>query len=156
MSTTKVYDEDMVSKSSQSYQNFKTDIETEIQNLLESDPLVAEATVSLTDIKASLTSKRRKRSSENVVSEFIAASSVKLATIDEMDEIQSSIDSSIQNADVNLYNLIDEESLASFKLSFEKPKVINIETPSQDEITELIGMNSNAFIFILCNVSVFV
>ena len=141
MSTTKVYDEGMVLKSSQSYKNFKIDFETEIQTLLESDPLVVEATVSMTDIKESVTKKRRKRSNDNVVAEFVAVSSIRLATIDNMDEIQSSINSSIQNTDVNLYNLIDEESLASVKLSFEKPKIINIETPSKEEITELIGLN---------------
>ena len=143
----------MVSKSSESYQNFKTEVEKEIQTLLESDPLVVEATVSMTNIKESETSKRRKRSSENAVAEFIAASSIRLAEIDDIDEIQSSISSSIQNVDVHLYNLIDEESLASFKLSFEKPTVINIETPSKEELTELIGKNSNKLIFILCNVS---
>ena len=144
MSTTELYHEDMVSKSSESYQNFKTEVEKEIQTLLESDPLVVEATVSMTDIKKSVTKKRRKRSNENIVAEFVAASSVRVVTIDNMDEIQSSITSSIQNADVNLYNLIDEESLTSFKLSFKKPTVINIETPSKEEITELIGKHSKA------------
>ena len=146
MSTTKVYDEDMVSKSSQSYKNFKIDIEKEIQTLLESDRLVVEATVSMTDIEESVTLKRRKRSNQNVVAEFIAVCSVRVATVDDMDEIQSSITSLIQNANVNLYNLIDEESLASFKLSFEKLKIINIETPSKEEITELIGTNYNILI----------
>ena len=147
----------MVSKSSESYQNFKTEVEKEIQSLLESDPLVVEATVSMTDIKSvSVISRRRKRSNENVVAEFVAVSSVRVVTIDNMDEIQSSFNASIQNADVNLYNLIDEESLASFKLSLERPKVINIETPSKEEITELIGINSNKLIFIFCNVSEFV
>ena len=142
MSTTELYHEDMVSKSNESYQNFKTEVEKEIQTLLESDPLVVETTVSLTNIKpGSVTSKRRKRSNENVIAEFVAASSVRVATMDNMDEIQSSFNASIQNADVNLYNIIDEESLASFKLSLEKPKVINIETPSKEEITELIGIN---------------
>ena len=157
MSTTELYHEDMVSKSSESYQNFKTEVEKEIQSLLESDPLVVEATVSMTDIKSvSVISRRRKRSNENVVAEFVAVSSVRVVTIDNMDEIQSSFNASIQNADVNLYNLIDEESLASFKLSLERPKVINIETPSKEEITELIGINSNKLIFIFCNVSEFV
>ena len=142
MSTTQVYDEDLASKTSQSYQNLKIDAETEIQRLLETDPLVVETTVSMTDIKASVTSKRRKRSNENAVTEFRAVSSVRVATIDNMDIIQSSINSSIQNADVNLYNLIDNESLASFKLSFKKPKIINIKTPSKEEITELIGINN--------------
>ena len=143
MSTTELYHEDMVSKSSESYQNFKTGVEKEIRTLLEFDPLVVKATVSMTDIKASVTSERRKRTHENVVAEFVAVCFIRLANIDNMDEIQSSLNSSIQNADVNLYDLIDEESLVSFKLSFEKPKVINIKTPSKDEIIELIGINSN-------------
>ena len=147
MWTTEFYHEDMVSKSSESYQNFKTEVEKEIKTLLESDPLVVEATVSMTDIKSVLvTSKRRKRSNKNVVAEFVAVSSIRLPTIDNMDEIQSSVNTSIQNADINLYNLIDEESLAFFKLSFEKPKIINIKTPSKEEITELIGINSNTLV----------
>ena len=45
MSTTKLYQTDMASKNSKSYQNFKTNAETDIQRLLESDPFVVEATV---------------------------------------------------------------------------------------------------------------
>ena len=138
---TKLYHTDMASKKSKSYQNFKTDAETDIQRLLKSDRLIVEATVSITDITVSENSNRRKRSTENAVTEFIAVSSVQLATIDNMDEIQSSLSSSIQNADVNLYELIDEESLASFKLSFKIPTIINITLPSEEEIAELIGIN---------------
>ena len=141
MSTTKLYQTDMASKNSKSYQNLKTDAETDIQRLLESDPLIFEATVSITDITVSENSNRRKRSTENAVTEFIAVSSVQLTTIDNMEEIESSLSSSIQNADVNLYELIDEESLASFKLSFKIPTIINITLPSEEEIAELIGIN---------------
>ena len=57
----------------------------------------------------------------------------------DMDEIKSSITSSISNFDPKLYELIDEESTSSLEASFAEPKIIKIKSPSESEISNKIG-----------------
>ena len=122
----------------ENYIIFKNKIESELEMILESSNLIVSAKVIVTNaVETDLNS--RQRSNERVLVEFVAACTVRVPEIQDMDEIKSSITSSISNFDPKLYELIDEESTSSFEASFAKPTIIKIKSPSENEISNKIG-----------------
>ena len=129
------------------YQNFKDELKTDIELLLESLPLVVDASVLVTNISATVTEmkedetlNRRKRSAEKLLIEFKAVCSVRAARNFEIGEIQFAISSSFQDVNPKLFNYFDEQSLSSISLHFQKTIVIKIEAMSEEKLTEHQGM----------------
>ena len=131
--------QNFTSLNDENYITFKNKIESELEMILESNDLIVSAKVSVTDI-AQTDFNRRQQSNKRALIEFIAICTVRVAEIKQMDEIKSSITTSISNADSKLYELIDEESTSNFKASFAKPTIIKIEAPSKSAISDKIGL----------------
>ena len=128
---------EMESKRNIIYQNFKNETERDIKVLLEFNPLVFDAKVSLVEVTE--TSKRRKRSTPKIIVKFIAVCLIKVTKIFAINEIQMAIRSEFKNADLNILETFDENSIASLKIQCEIPKIINIKAQSNSEINELQG-----------------
>lgn len=141
ISTNRAFSDDFLSKNNENYTNLKNVTEIEIKSILESNHLVENAFVSVTGIiTANLN--RQKRSTENAVVEFISTCSVRVPELEDMDAIESTVSSTIKNADSSLYKSFDENSFSSINLSFAEPRIIEFNAPSKEEIKEKIGMNS--------------
>ena len=134
-----MYNEEIASKKSLFYKYFTNESEKDISSLLQLSPLVMNAIVSVNNVLLP------EAVNGNVTLEFIAVCSVQVEQTFDLNDISSSLNSSITDAETNLYEFYDENSLLSLSLLFEKPKIIKIESKSKNEITELIGL------FILLN-----
>ena len=139
ISPTQIYNDDLTDKSTLFYENFRKVMKKDIQTLLESNPLVVHAFVSDLKIEGTETSKRRKRSTLKVFTDFTAVCSVRVSEIFDIDDFQLYTRSAIRNANPNLFEALDEKSLTAFNLVFEKPQKIQINHKSKDEIVKLIG-----------------
>ena len=126
------------SMNDENYKVFKNKIESELEMILKSSNLIVSAIVTVTNV-VETDFNRPQRSNERVMVEFVAACTVRVPEIQDMDEIKSSITSSISNFDPKLYELIDEESTSSLVASFAEPKIIKIKSPSESEISNKIG-----------------
>ena len=134
-----MYNEEIASKKSLFYKYFTNESEKDISSLLQLSPLVMNAIVSVNNVLLP------EAVNGNVTLEFIAVCSVQVEQTFDLNDISSSLNSSITDAETNLYEFYDENSLLSLSLLFEKPKIIKIESKSKNEITKLIGL------FILLN-----
>ena len=65
---------------------------------------------------------------------------VQIKKMFDLDEIQSSIRSSVASADPSWFSLFDDESFLSFHFLFTKPQILNIKRPFLDEESEAQGM----------------
>ena len=120
-------------------EHFHDDIKKEIQKLLESNTMVVDALVSITDLEKTVPLNRQKRSTINAIIRFTAVCSLGFG---ENSDIEPSIRSSITRAEPRLYDFFDEQSFSSFNLEFEhEPKIVTIEEEikSENEITDVIG-----------------
>jgi len=136
---TQIYNDDLTDKNMSFYENFRKVMKKDIQTLLESNPLVVHAFVTDLKIEGTETSKRRKRSILKVFTDFTAVCSVRVSDIFDMDDLQLYTRSAIRNANPNLFETLDEKSLSSFNIVFEKPQKIKINHKSKDQIVKLIG-----------------
>ena len=136
MSTSKLYNENIASK----WEIVKDRTEKDIQRLLESNILVVDAEVSVTQIEQNGAFNLRKRSTQTLRIEFIAICALQVSEVFDINKVQLSISDSIATSDPDIYESFDDESFLSFNLSVENPKIIKIQTSSADEIAELIGL----------------
>ena len=126
--------EDFAIKESEKYENF----ENEIKKILESNSLVENADVTLTGIKMN-SSNRRRRSTGKIIIEFTSLLSIRVPTIDDMDEIESNVCGSIQAIDSTRFESFDADSFSACHLSFSKPRILPFKAPSKAEIDAKIG-----------------
>ena len=131
---------EIASKRNIIYQNFKNETERDIKVLLEFNPLVFDAKVSLVGFTVTEPSKRRKRSTPKIIVEFIAVCFVKVTKIFAINEIQMAIRSEFKNTDFNILESFDENSISSLKIQCKIPKIINVKAQSKSEINELQGL----------------
>ena len=134
-----MYNEEIASKKSLFYKYFTNESKKDISTLLQLSPLVMNAIVSVNNVLFP------EAVNGNVTLEFIAVCSIRVEQTFDLNDISSSINSSITDAETNLYEFYDKNSLLSLSLLFEKPTIIKIESKSKNEIAELIGL------FILLN-----
>ena len=104
--------------------SLEDEIQKEIQTLLESNTMVVDALVSITDMEETVPLNRQKRSTINAFIRFTAVCSL---GFDDNIDIEVSIRSSITKANPSLYMFFDEKSFSSFHLAFENPTIITIE-----------------------------
>ena len=153
ISPTQQYNDDITDKNMPFQKNFKKVAKKDIERLLESNSLVVDASLSDLNLVETEASKRRKQSIKKVIIDFTAVCTVRVSENFNMDDFQFYIRSSIQSANPNLFESLDEKSFSSFKFVFEKPQIIKIDRKSKNEILGLIGMfiiNSKCRLFLIC------
>ena len=141
VSTKSSYNDSISSK-----HTFQNKAQTDIQKLFLSNPLVVDVKVSITSMTKTEDSHRRKRSIKDIILNFIAVCSIGIAEKDfDIQKIELSFNSTLMNAEIDMFDLFDEESMLSFKSTFETPTVIEVELPSKNEISQKIGLFNFAF-----------
>ena len=138
--TTQMYNGDLALKKSSFYKYFKNESETDMSALLQLSPLVINALVSVYDVRLPEASNHHNLSTTNVTLEFNAVCSIRVVQTFDLEDISSSINSSITDAETSHYKFYDENSLSSIIFIYEKPTIIKIESQSKKELTEKIGL----------------
>ena len=138
--TTRMFHKDFASKTGVPYRNFKNKTVKDIKKLLESNSLVVDAKVTLTNVTEE-TLKRRRQSAGKSIAHFIALISAAVNENYNIIAIKSSLKTTIEDASSNLYDSFNKKSFERFDLSIGKPNVIKIETPSKDEMNKKISKN---------------
>ena len=136
--TTQEYNEEVALKKNSFYKYLKNESETDMSDLLRLSPLVMDALVSVYDVQFRETF--RSFSSKNVTLEFNAVCSIRVLQSLDLEDISSSINSALKDAETSHYDFYDENSLSSIILLYEKPTIIKIESQSKKEIAEQIGL----------------
>ena len=125
-------------------ESFSVTAANEIKMIFESIPLIESSTVLMTGTEQ-FNFKRRKRSAERAVINFISMCFVRVSKIipipeEMMNEIESNITIAINKMNPCLYDIFDEESFDSVELSFAQPRVIEVSGPLQSEQDIKIGL----------------
>ena len=113
--------------------SFEKNITSEIQTLLESNPLIENIQV-VTANYVEQYSDHRKRDIQKVDVQFNALGSQQPPRIENLKLIERSFDDIFEDTDINLFELFDEESLSFINLSIVEPNVIEVKTSLNHEL----------------------
>ena len=135
------YDEELESKTSTKYFNFKNAIQVEIKSILESSSLIENAKVSVTNINTANSNRRRNYAQAAV--DFVSICSVRVSagiSSEMMSEIVLTLKTDLTIVDTNSLTFFDQKSFATLKITVEEPRIIKVESLSKTEISEKIGL----------------